>query len=85
VAYLGPLRRLTAEEVDREVRDITTRTWPQNSVLCVKNFYDRRTGCIFRTYDGGPETIQPTVVFPHDDPVAYSSLKGMVEAGWVVD
>lgn len=78
-------RRLTSEEVAKEVRDITTRTWPHNSMLVMKNLYDRRSGCIFRTYDGGPETIVPEVVFPKEDPIKYPSLQEMVEAGWVVD
>ncbi len=84
----GP-RQLSAEEVEVEVRDIETRTWPHNSVLPMKNLYDRRVGCIFRTYDGGADTIVPEIILPDkgvkDCSLTYPSLKVMVEAGWVVD
>jgi hypothetical protein len=85
--FLGPLRRLTAEEAAKEVRDTQTRTWPHNSVLPVKNLYDQRVGCIFRTYDGGPETIEPEVVLAEKrgEPLRYPSLEKLVEAGWVAD
>ncbi len=85
--FVGAARRLTPEEVEKEVRDIETRTWPHVSVLAMKNLYDRRIGCIFRTYDGGPETIVPEVTLPgkEDRSLTYPSLKVMVEAGWVVD
>lgn len=80
-------RRLTEEEIEQEIRDIETRPWPHNSVLPVKNLYDRRVGAIFRTYDGGPETIQPevTLLDKTQDPVPYDNLRAMVVAGWVAD
>lgn len=79
-------RRLTSEEIDQEVQDITTRPWPHNSVLPVKNLYDRRLGAIFRTHDGGPETIIAEIIFPDNTkPVAFENLRAMVEAGWVAD
>jgi hypothetical protein len=77
-------RRLTSEEVDREVRDITTRPWPNNPTLPVKNLYDGRVGSIFRRHDGGPETIVPEVVTVLRT-LTFPSLQVMVEAGWVVD
>ena len=88
--FLGPLRKLTEAEVEKEVRDITTHTWPHESVLSLKNLYnvnkDHSHGCIFRTHGYGPDTIVPEVVFPGQDaPVMYASIKEMVEAGWVVD
>jgi hypothetical protein len=80
-------RKLTVAEVEKEVRDITTRTWPLNSVLRMKNLYDQRVGCIFRTYDGGPGTIQSEVFFPEKavPSAPYLTLTAMVDAGWVVD
>ena len=84
------MRRLTEAEVTKEVEDIKTRPWPHNSVLPMKNLYDhqdRRVGTIFRTYDGGPDTIVPEIVLPSKDvpPIKYASLKALVEDGWVVD
>ena len=83
------MRKLTVEEVEKEVRDIETRTWPLAHTLPVKNLYDGRFGAILR--DGGPETIRPHVVpgkfvgGAMGEVTAYPSLKAMVEAGWVVD
>jgi hypothetical protein len=81
--YSHEVRRLTNDEVDQEVRDIETRTWPHdNSVLPMKNLYDGRRGLIFRTHERG---IVAEVVFTDSRQVTYPSLKAMVESGWVVD
>lgn len=92
------MRRLTTEEVAKEVHDIETRPWPYNSTLPVKNIYDHRTGCIFRTWEGSPDTVRtgvkieiPPEVSIYTAPdvvgsaVKYESLTAMVEAGWVAD
>lgn len=81
------MRKLTAAEVAKEVQDIRTKEWPHNSVLPMKNLYDRRVGGIFRTYNGGPETIVPEVVLAErkDGALTYPSLEALVEAGWVAD
>ena len=81
------MRRLTAEEVAKEVSDIETKPWPHRSVLPVKNLYDDRKGCIFRKYGEGPEWIVPEITIPKDGttPVKFASLRAMVEAGWVAD
>lgn len=80
------MKRLSPEEVTREVHDITTRPWPQNSALRMKNLYDQRLGVIFRTWNGGPETIIPTIMEggTHKE-TAYKTVQALVEAGWVVD
>lgn len=93
-------RKLTIEEVTKEVRDIENRPWPYSPMLLVKNLYDGRTGCIYRADKGGAETIVPAVIPVKDLAKAirtmrerkeiyveevHPTLRAMVEAGWVVD
>lgn len=87
VRILGePGRRLTQEEVEEEIRRIETWPWPHNSVLPMKNLYDGQMGCIFRTFDGGPETIVSEIVLADKKgELKYPTVKAMVEAGWVGD
>lgn len=84
------MRKLTAHEIEVEVASIRTRRWPLNIMLPMKNLYDRRTGAIFRDWDGGPETIVSTVIekgpdYAPDLEHKYVNLTEMVTAGWVVD
>ncbi len=78
------MRLLTLEEVEREIHDITTRTWPRDLVLPMKNLY-RTTpptiGVILRKED----IIEPNVQTDDGDLIPYASLKAMIEDGWVVD
>jgi hypothetical protein len=78
---LGEERKLTADEIDQEVFDIRTRIWPYDPALPMKNLYDRRMGCIFRSSG----TIAPEVILEDKSTCAYDDLKALVEAGWVVD
>lgn len=84
------MRKLTDHEIEREVASIKTRRWPYNSMLMMKNIYDHRTGAIFRDWDGGPETIVPTIVERAkegqlDPETKYANLTELVTAGWIVD
>lgn len=78
-----PLRLLTADEVTREINDITTRRWPL-SVLFMKNLYQRHPphiGAIIRK----DNDIVPNVRIGQGQIVPYETLRAMVEDGWVVD
>jgi hypothetical protein len=77
------MRILTLQEVERELDAITTRTWPLDLVLPMKNLYQAPPliGYIIRKED----IIEPTVQMHDGQLIPYESLKAMIEAGWVVD
>jgi hypothetical protein len=77
------MRILTLQEVEHEIQAITTRTWPLDPTLPMKNLYrvPPTIGYILRKED----IIEP-IVRTHDGQLLpYESLKAMIEDGWVVD
>lgn len=77
------MRLLTLQEVERELTAITTRTWPLDPVLPMKNLYrvPPTIGWILRKED----IIEPNVHAEEGILMTYESLKEMIEAGWVAD
>ncbi len=86
-AERAKMRRLTEDEITKEVMDIETRAWPLGDVLHMKQLnVEHRYGTIFRVAG----VITPTVhELPHideNDPKhEFPSLEVMVRAGWIVD
>jgi hypothetical protein len=88
------MRKLTAPEIAKEVRDIKTRPWPHGDMLPVKNLYDGRFGCILRDRSADRPHVRPMLNEVGDERISvlqasantvYPSLQAMVEAGWVPD
>lgn len=81
------MRILTAEEVSKEIHDITTREWPMKTMLFMKNLYrdnPPNIGVLIRTNNVIESKVR-VVNNGEGEFIPYASLKAMVEDGWVVD
>ena len=81
------MRKLTEEEISKEVEDIRKRSWPLESVLFMKNLYAEFKSGVIRRVDGEivPTVLESPRVDENDPKHVFGSLEEMVRAGWVVD